>query len=447
MMLCLNITMQKEELQQFLQEGEGQFIEFKQSVDNKLAKEIVAFANASGGKIIIGITDEKKIKGICITNELKSRVYDIANNCDPSIQLSLEAFENILIITVPEGSNKPYQCSDGFYIRIGSNSQKLTRDKILNLCIKSGKIRFDEQICEAFHFNDFDDFKFRYYLELAKISSNLERNTILKNLFVLTEKGMTNAGVLFFAKDAYKYIRTSRIRCVHFNDEQRISILDKKEVDLGIIGNIEFAVNYLKERTPVKYEIKGSKRVEFPQFPEEAYREAIVNAIIHRDYQENGEVAIEKLKNSICINNPGGLISSLSVEEFGKSSRPRNRLLADLLSRTMFMEKVGTGIQRIKEYCTKNKNSVDFKFNDINFFMSVNSTVEKTVERTVEKTVEMILESIKSNPFITTKELMRITGLTRRGVEWNIVQLKNKKILQRLGPDKGGHWQIAEKLK
>lgn len=100
-------------------------------------------------------------------------------------------------------------------------------------------------------------------------------------------------------------------------------------------------------------------------------------------YQENGEVAIEKLKNSIYINNPGGLISSLSVEEFGKSSRPCNRLLADLLSRTMFMEKVGTGIQRIKEYCTKNKNSVDFKFNDINFFMSINSTVEKTVERTV----------------------------------------------------------------
>jgi ATP-dependent DNA helicase RecG len=436
--------MQKEELQQFLQEGEGQFIEFKQSVDSKLSKEVVAFANASGGKIVVGITDERKIKGVCITNELKSRVYDIANNCDPSIQLSLETFENILIITVPEGNNKPYQCSDGFYIRIGPNSQKLTREKILDLCIKNGKIRFDEQVCEAFNFNDFDDSKFRDYLALTKITSTLEKEIILKNLFILTKRGMTNAGVLFFAKDPYKYIRTSKIRCVHFNDEQRINILDKKEVDLGIIGNIEFAVNYLKERTPVKYEIKGIKRVEFPLFPEEAYREAIVNAIIHRDYQENGEVAVEKLKNGISINNPGGLIPSLSVEEFGKSSRPRNRLLADLLSRTIFMEKVGTGIQRIKNYCMNNKNEVDFNFNDNNFTIEIKLTRENTKEKTRENTREKIIQIIGRNSQITTEEIAKETLITVKGVEWHIRQLKNKGILQRIGPDKGGSWVLVK---
>jgi ATP-dependent DNA helicase RecG len=255
---------------------------------------------------------------------------------------------------------------------------------------------------------------------------------------------MTNAGVLFFAKDPYKYIRTSKIRCVHFNDEQRINILDKKEVDLGIIGNIEFAVNYLKERTPVKYEITGIKRVEFPLFPEEAYREAIVNAIIHRDYQENGEVAVEKLKNGISINNPGGLIPSLSVEEFGKSSRPRNRLLADLLSRTIFMEKVGTGIQRIKNYCMNNKNEVDFNFNDNNFTIEIKLTRENTKEKTRENTREKIIQVIGRNSQITTEEIAKETSITVKGVEWHIRQLKNKGILQRIGPDKGGSWVLVK---
>lgn len=98
-----------------LREGEGQFIEFKENLDGKFAKEIVAFSNASGGKVFLGITDKREIKGINITNELKSRIVDIAKNCDPSIILNLKEFGNVLIVEVTEGDNKPYQCSDGFF--------------------------------------------------------------------------------------------------------------------------------------------------------------------------------------------------------------------------------------------------------------------------------------------------------------------------------------------
>jgi len=242
--------MNKKELKFILQEGEGQFIEFKESFDSKnLSKEIISFANASGGKIYLGVADSGEISGVKITNKLKSQIQDIANNCDPPAVIAFEEFENILIIEVKEGKNKPYSCSAGFYMRVGPNSQKMKRDEILKLAIKGGKIRFDEQICEDFDFKDFDDEKFEYYLKLSKISYNLEREDILKNLKVLTADGMTNAGVLFFAKNPHKYIGNSRVRCVYFNDDIRVNILDKKEVDRGIVGNIEFAVNYLKELT------------------------------------------------------------------------------------------------------------------------------------------------------------------------------------------------------
>ncbi|MCF8362481.1 MAG: hypothetical protein K9G70_07645 [Prolixibacteraceae bacterium] len=104
----------------------------------------------------------------------------------------------------------------------------MSRDEIISLAIKSGKIRYDEQICTDFDWKDFDDEKFEYYLKLARISNNMSREEILRNLRILTNHGMTNAGVLYFAKKPYKYIISSKIRCIHFNDDERVDILDKK---------------------------------------------------------------------------------------------------------------------------------------------------------------------------------------------------------------------------
>jgi ATP-dependent DNA helicase RecG len=263
------------DLKAALELGEGQFIEFKELPDKNLPKEMVAFANASGGVIYLGITDNGKIKGIETTNKLKSQIQDTARNCDPPVAVLLTQIQNVLAIEVKEGMNKPYSCATGFFMRMGANSQKMSRDEILTLAIKTGKIRYDEQICIDFDWIDFDDEKFEYYLKLAGISNNMPREEILRNLRVLTADGITNAGVLYFAKKPYKYIISSKIRCIHFNDDKRVDILDKKEVDRGIIGNIEFAIAYLKERIPVRFEIKDLKRDEFPEYPIEAYREAI----------------------------------------------------------------------------------------------------------------------------------------------------------------------------
>lgn len=272
--------------------GEGQFIEFKESFDKSIQKEIVAFAR----------------------------------NCDPPVIINLVEADRILAAKVTEGKNKPYSCSSGFFMRMGANSQKMTRNEILALAIKSGKVRFDEQICDNFEWKDFDDEKFIYYLKLAGISYTMPKEEILRNLRVLTNEGFTNAAVLYFAKDPYKYIISSKIRCIHFNDDERVDILDKKEVDRGVIGNIEYAVAYLKERIPVRYEIKDIKRKEFPEYPVEAYREAIVNSIIHFDYFLGDTIAIEKLKSFIIINNKGELLFPKS--DFGKRSEARNRLFS-----------------------------------------------------------------------------------------------------------------------
>ena len=105
--------MTKKQLQFILKQGENSKIEFKESLEKNIVKDICAFANSSGGKIFLGVDDNNQPKGIKITNRLKSQIQDLAQNCDPAIKVNLKEAGNILIIEVPEGSNKPYQCFKG----------------------------------------------------------------------------------------------------------------------------------------------------------------------------------------------------------------------------------------------------------------------------------------------------------------------------------------------
>ena len=165
-----------------------------------MSKELVAFANAEGSLIFIGVNDNWQVVGVQITNKLKSEIQDIARNSDPPITIEIETLENVLIVRVNSGLNKPYRCSSGFFIRQGSNSQKLTTDEIRNFFNKEGQILFDETINSGFDFkNGFSSDKFDSFLQKAKISRVISDKDILKNLGVLSESGkFRNAGVLFF---------------------------------------------------------------------------------------------------------------------------------------------------------------------------------------------------------------------------------------------------------
>ena len=181
----------------------------------------------------------------------------------------------------------------------------------------------------------------------------------------------------------------------------RAEILDRKEFDGGIIANIKEATNYVTRHIDVRYEIKDIRRKEIPEYPIEAYREAIVNAILHRDYFDtSGDVVVEVHKKTLRISNPGGLVKGLNQSNFGKESRPRNRLMADLLLRTDFVEKLGTGISRMRSACEIAKlPPPDFEFDDYNFSISF-SKIKEDVEGVSEGVTEIIdfpVKSIASN--------------------------------------------------
>ena len=284
--------MDKKEFEFILKEGEGYNLEFKESFSSDISKEICAFANAVGGKILIGVTDDKKIKGIKITNRLKSQIHDLVRNFDPKLEIILEEFNNILIINIPEGKNKPFSVNGKFYVRQGTNSQQLSRDEIRGFFQKEGKITFDEKPNNKFNFKeDFNEQAFKLFLEKAKISPIINREEILTNLELIEDSKMRNAGVLLFCNKISKFFLNAVITCVLFLGEDKVSILDRKEFEGDLHTNYQNALDYIKSKLNTEYIIKtAGPREEKLELPEEALREALLNSIVHRDYFSNAEI-------------------------------------------------------------------------------------------------------------------------------------------------------------
>ena len=314
--------MTEQELQFVQAEGEGLFVEFKERPDKSLAREMSAFANASGGRIFIGVSDDSQTVGIQIDNRLKSQIQDAARNCDPPIPIQLDLVGRVLVVNVPESPNKPHACSDGFFMRIGANSQKLSRDEVFSMGICSGRLRFDEQVCGTFDcLSDIDKEKVSAYLHSAGLSATLSLAEMLTNLEVLSSANekpmMTNAGVLLFAKTPSRFLKSSPVVCAVYQDDDKAVVLDRKMYDDGLLKNIEGAMTYLKRHIDVRFEIHSLARTEVPQYPEAALREAIVNAVMHRDYFDaSGDIMVEVFRNRLTVSNPGGLVPWLRPEDF-----------------------------------------------------------------------------------------------------------------------------------
>ena len=367
--LLENELMTDKEVQDLISTKEGYRIEFKQALDKSLIREVSAFANSGGGCILLGVADDGSIKGIGIDNRFLSKVQDVLNSLQPKLNIELEIKtlkgKKLLILHVPEGHQKPYKCPSGFYMRIGANSQKLSRDEIIDFFNRELPKKLWEELI-----NEKADFKrdfyspslspaFEHFLKLSGISpKQIKSQALLQNLNCLTQdKKMTNLGVLFFAQSIDFIMNYALVDCILFQGTARVKILDRKRYTGPLLDNIESAIAFIQRHTNTEYVITGRpKREEIPDYPEPALREAVINAVCHRDYFDRRcHVVVEVSSDSVKILNQGGLPPGLDAKNFGTQSAPRNPLIADMLQRVNYIEKAGTGIARIKEALRKHE--------------------------------------------------------------------------------------------
>ena len=422
--------------------GEGYTIEFKEKISDSIAKDICAFANSSGGKIILGVRDKTgEIVGFKLTNNIKSKIQNYARNLEPSLIVNLEQIKNLTVIYVPEGKEKPYFVNGRCYLRQGANSQQLSRDEIRNFFQKTNLIRFDRKLNHEFNLiEDFNDKAFSGFVENARIDKSLGIEHILKNLNLLEDGVLTNAGVLFFAKSIRKFFLNSVITAVLYQGYERIDILDRQDFEKDFITNLAGIIKFLLRNLRVKSIIKGLKRYDIPEFSEEVLREIVLNAMVHRDYFSEGRILIEIFKDRVEVSNPGGLL--FEKELLGKKSITRNPLLADLVYRMGLVEKIGSGINKIRRVLGDN---VIFEDEGDGFRVTLKrETIENVPENVPESRPDNIIRLMKNNPKITIKEISRILKVNEKTIKRDIKKLKEDRKIKRVGPDKGGYWEVVE---
>jgi ATP-dependent DNA helicase RecG len=466
--------MTQSELDQVLLQGEDYKIEFKRNLNTDLKKELVAFANASGGRIFIGVDDDGSISGVNVNNQLRSKVQHFASQCDPQVQIDLEVFNNILIVTVPEGVNKPYRCTTGFYIRVGANTQKLKTHEIIDFIQNEGRIRFDEQWQPKADFSkDFDLSLFDRFILKSNISTVLDSENMLMNLGVLKPANKTpilnNAGVLFFTTHPVEILPHAYISCVAYKGIDKSDILDQKDFAEDMIQNIENTLLFLERHLNKSALIEGIQREDVWEIPMIALREAVINAVTHRNYLETGaRVVVEVFPDRVEISNPGGLPKGLSEKNFGKISLTRNPLIASLLHRVGYIEKLGTGISRMrKALAGAGLPDPQFTFDDffrVTFIReyeavseAVNDSVKKFGEKFGVKFGEKFGVSVKRGNrlvqifyLIYSKERFTVEGFAKeqeisvRQIEKDMQFLTEKGLITFEGAPKTGKYSCTE---
>ncbi|MDK9712027.1 helix-turn-helix domain-containing protein [Acidaminobacter sp.] len=451
--------MNKSELNTIVATGENYKIEFKENIDKTFVEEAVAFANASGGKILMGITDRGEIKGIDTSNSSRSRVQDTLMGIKPTIGISIEIVENVMVIEVPEGRNKPYACSKGFFLRVGANSQKLDRDDIMEFFQSEGRIRFDEiinrdlEVDSVLNKSAYDNF-----IRLAGISNVLDPVSVLENLNCGQTDDerfrLNNAGILFFSDNPIRHISHASVVCALYKGKDKVIILDKKDLSGSILQMIDDGILFLKKHLNLSYEIEGLRRKEILELPEVALREAVTNAVCHRDYFEKGaQVMIEIFDDRVVISNPGGLPKGLEVKNFGKISMARNPVIASLLEKCDYIEKMGTGIQRMR-IAMAEKHLPEPEFDFEGFFIVTLYRNSKQVRQGIEKDRDhedlgiegRILELMMADSGVTISGMSEKLNRSTRTVERHLKKLREDGFVVREGSKSSGKWVVKATL-
>ncbi len=333
--------------------GEGFTTEFKRAGTSNLGREICAFANATGGVTLLGVTDGGEVIGVGDHNRLKSEVQSIARSAEPPIAVEVESIDQVLLVRVPGQHSKPYSFGGKFFIREGATSQQMSRDEIREFFYAEGLIHFDETACEKFSLeSDLGNEAWALFRRRAKIPAEMDPVTALKNLHLIGEDGrMTHAGAWLLAQDIQKFNISADVACALFMGTDKVRILDRRGFNGDVYSMIDEVVAWILSKINVEYIIKHVKREERPELPEEALREAVVNALAHRDYRSTANVQVYLFKDRIEIVSPGGLPAGMTEADLGVKSVPRNPLLFGILHRMEAVENIGSGIRRIRRLC------------------------------------------------------------------------------------------------
>lgn len=325
---------------------ESERIEYKSQMIEDLYREVIAFANSNGGVIYIGIDDQGNLTGIDNVDETYTRITNgIRDAIAPDVTMFVRYIiqdNKVIQIEVGEGSYKPYYIKskgmkpNGVYVRHGASSVQASPDQIRKMIKESDGDNFEASRCMeqelTFHAAEtaFKQYGVEFSVEKYR-ALGITKNDVFTNLALLLSDQCHHT-----------------IKVAVFKDEFCTEFRDSKEFGGSVFKQFEDVVNYLALCNKTVSTIKGLVRTDKQDYPEEVIREALLNALVHRDYSFSGSIIINVNDSKMEFISLGGLLPGLSTEDIRIGiSQPRNKKLAEVFHRLRLIESYGTGIRRI----------------------------------------------------------------------------------------------------
>lgn len=343
---------------------ESERVEWKQSLGEwkEIIETCAAFATSRGGTIYVGVTSNGTPRSVQVG---KGTMEDLTNkiklNTDPpqfpTVEMSSSETAGLLKIRVEESPIKPVWAFGRPVKRVGRTNQYLKRDEAHRLMTMTTGRTWDALPCERFTEKEIDRKAVRDYLRRTGMKLSTPLDDLLKNLGMPeTSSGYCNAAVLLFSKRPQSFLIETEVKCGRFEGTDSVNFLDERTLDGNILSQLEESLAFMRRNTRQAIRITGKPEREIvPEYPDEAVREGLINALCHRDYASVGTVQVRIYDDRLEIWNPGRLPPDLSIEALYRqhASHPRNPRLAHALYRARLIEHWGTGTLRIIQACEK----------------------------------------------------------------------------------------------
>ncbi len=353
--------MDAEALRQRLRGGENLTTEFKVASihPDDLAASLVAFANTSGGEIIFGVNDKGEIVGIENIDALGKFIDNVSRDkCVPAVTILPEKMEidgkTLLVVNIPQGDERPYSTNRGVhYIRTFSGRRQASREELLRIFQAAQSLFYEENPVTRADLTALDYFYFEHFLVRAygkKLEDfDVSKEQLLTNLRLAKDGHPTIAGVLLFGRDPQALLPYAQINAAQFPGTDVVDApADRKDLTGKLADQLEGAMRFLNIHLRVRHEIKGFEPERFPELPEEALRETLVNALMHRDYTIRGPIRLLVFQDRVEVHSPGKPPNTVDVETMRLGTHvPRNPILLSHFAKLGYVTSLGTGVPRV----------------------------------------------------------------------------------------------------
>lgn len=440
-------------IQQLVDRGESETLEFKEKFDERAIESAVAFANTNGGIVLIGVSDNGRINGIKTGKEsLKNWANQMSQSTEPRLIPEIKDYEldtkefgrkTIVAIRIREFPIKPVSLKGRCFKRVGNSNRLMPAQEIAQMHLDSTGMSWDKLPARGASANDIDIEKVKRYIKKAndtgrrKIDASEEPMQILEKLELLHEGMPSWAAILLFRKDAQRFISQAAIHCGRFREES--IVIDDRLIEGTILEQIEEAMDFIRKNINVRFVMTGRpEREQVWDYPLEALREALINAVCHRDYTVSSNIEVRIYDDSLIIWSPGSLPSGITLEELyiPHSSKLRNKGIAGVLYDMELIEQWGSGIGKMRETCL----SAGLTEPVLEEYQGFRVIFKKDIStqghnQGIDLNARQVktLMYVKEHGRITNKEYQELTGMSKPTATMDLKSMVKNNILKKIG--------------